>query len=126
MTDLSYLSITEAGELIRQKSLSPVKLVRECLDCIGRLNPTLNAFITVLADQALKEAKRAEAEIQRNTSKGPLHGIPVGVKDFFDTAGIKTTAGSEQFRNRVPANDAGAVTMLKNAGAIILGKINMH
>ena len=126
MANYSYLSITEVSELIRQKKVSPVELVIECLERIEQLNPKLNAFITVTADQALEEAKIAEREIKNGKWKGPLHGIPVGVKDFFDTAGIKTTVAFEHFKDRVPSKDAEVVTKLKEAGAIVIGKMNMH
>ena len=97
MTNLRYRSITEVSELIRQKHASPVELVTECLESIEQLQPHLNAFITVTAQAALQEAKQAEREIQQGTWKGPLHGIPVGIKDFFDTAGIRTTAAFARF-----------------------------
>ncbi len=126
MTNYRYKSITELSELIRQKQVSPLELVTECLERIERLQPQLNAFITVTADQALQEARIAEREIQNGGWKGPLHGIPVGVKDFFDTAGIRTTAAFAAFKERVPTKDAEVVTRLKGAGAIILGKLNMH
>ncbi len=126
MTNYSHLSITEVSELIRQKKVSPVELVTGCLERIEQLHPKLNAFIKVTADQALQEAKIAEREITNGTWKGPLHGIPVGVKDFFDTAGIRTTAAFAAFKDRVPAKDAEVVTKLKEAGAIVLGKLNMH
>jgi hypothetical protein len=126
MTDQRYASITEVSELIRQKKVSPVEIVRDALKSIEELNPKLNAFITILADQSLEAAQNAEAEIKNGQWKGPLHGIPIGVKDFFDTAGIKTTGAFAPFKNRVPTVDADVVTRLKNAGAIILGKMNMH
>jgi aspartyl-tRNA(Asn)/glutamyl-tRNA(Gln) amidotransferase subunit A len=121
-----YSAIAEVSGLVRHRKLSPIELVRECLERIEELNPKLNAFITVTADQALEQAKRAEAEIVHSRWRGPLHGIPVGVKDFFDTAGVKTTAAFEPFKSRVPAKDAEVVTRLKKAGAIIVGKMNMH
>lgn len=124
--DYHYLSITELSELIRQKKVSPVELVTGCLKRIEQLNPTLNTFITVTADQALQEAKEAEREIKDGKWKGPLHGLPVGVKDMFDTAGIRTTAAFEYFKDRVPTKDAEVVTKLKEAGAILVGKMNMH
>lgn len=93
---------------------------------IEELNPKVNAFITVLADQAREQAKIAEMEIKAGNWRGSLHGIPVGIKDFYDTAGIRTTAAFEHFKDRIPANDAPAVTKLKAAGAIIIGKTNMH
>jgi aspartyl-tRNA(Asn)/glutamyl-tRNA(Gln) amidotransferase subunit A len=111
---------------VRRQEVSPVEVVKACLKRIEQLNPKLNAFITVLADQALEQARVAEAEIKAAKWRGPLHGIPVGVKDFYDTAGIKTTAAFERFKDRVPRKDAVGVLKLKEAGAIIIGKMNMH
>jgi aspartyl-tRNA(Asn)/glutamyl-tRNA(Gln) amidotransferase subunit A len=111
---------------VRMQKVSPVEVVKACLRRIEQLNPKLNAFITVLADQALAQARVAEAEIKAAKWRGPLHGIPVGIKDFYDTAGIKTTAAFEGFKDRVPGNDAVSVAKLKEAGAIIVGKMNMH
>jgi aspartyl-tRNA(Asn)/glutamyl-tRNA(Gln) amidotransferase subunit A len=120
------LTLLHAAEQIRSRKLSPLELTRECLDRIERLNPQLNAFITVTADQALDAARRAEADIAGGNHRGPLHGIPIGLKDLFDTAGVLTTAASNQYRDRIPAEDAEVVRRLKQAGAIILGKLNMH
>lgn len=122
----TYESIGEIGARIRARDVSPVEIVGACLDRIAAFNPRLNAFITVLADDALEEARLAEAEIRAGGWRGPLHGVPVGVKDLFDTAGVRTTAAFEHFRNRVPEKDAGAVGKLKAAGAIMIGKTNMH
>ena len=119
-------TLAEAAELLRSRKLSPVELTRQCLDRIARLNPTLNAFITITADQALDAARRAEAEIAAGNYRGPLHGIPIGLKDLFDTAGILTTAASNQHRQRIPKEDAEVVRRLKQGGAVILGKLNMH
>lgn len=123
---MHYLSITEVSELLRQQKLSPVELVAGCLERIEKFNPILNAFITVTAGTALNDAKIAEREIQNGQWRGPLHGVPVGIKDMFDTAGIKTTAAFAAFKDRVPGKDAEVVTRLKEAGAIMLGKTNMH
>jgi aspartyl-tRNA(Asn)/glutamyl-tRNA(Gln) amidotransferase subunit A len=90
------------------------------------MQPRVNAFITVTSESALQAARIAEREIQQGNWKGPLHGIPIGIKDFYDTAGIRTTAAFEHFRNRIPQKDAVAVETLKSAGAIIVGKMNMH
>src|SRR6266436_790223 len=111
---------------VRMQRVSPVEVVNACLKRIEEFNPELNAFITVLADQALEQARVAEAEIKAAKWRGPLHGIPVGIKDFYDTAGIKTTAAFEHFKDRVPGRDAVGVAKLKAAGAIIIGKMNMH
>jgi aspartyl-tRNA(Asn)/glutamyl-tRNA(Gln) amidotransferase subunit A len=120
------LTLTDAAERIRTRRLSPVELTRQCLSRIERLNPVLNAFITITANQALEQARHAEAEIAAGNYRGPLHGIPVGLKDLFDTAGVRTTAGSKQYAGRVPQEDAEVVRRLKHAGAVLLGKLNMH
>ncbi len=120
------LSLTEAAEQIRARRLSPVELTRECLVRIERLNPILNAFITITAEMALEQARRAEAEVMASRCRGALHGVPLGLKDLLDTAGGRTTAASNQYRERVPANDAALVARLKTAGAVILGKLNLH
>lgn len=120
------LSIREAGDQIRRKAISPVELTRACLQRIERLNPALNAFITVTAEQAMAQARDAEAEVRRGKWRGPLHGIPIGLKDNIDTAGVKTTLASAVFKDRVPSADAEVVRRLKAAGAIILGKQNLH
>ena len=124
--ELTRLSIREASELLRKKKVSPVELTKECLARIERYNPALNAFITVTAESALAEARAAEAEIQRGRWRGPLHGIPIALKDLFDTKGVRTTAASELFKDRIPTEDAEVVRRLKAAGAVFLGKQNMH
>lgn len=111
---------------IRAREISPAELTRDCLARIERLNPKLNAFITVLAESALDQARRAEQEIFRGQYRGPLHGIPIGLKDIIDTADARTTAGSALFKNRTPAEDAEVVRRLRAAGAVILGKQNLH
>ncbi len=120
------LTLADAATQIRDRKLSPVELTRACLDRIERLNPTLNAFITVTADQAMDAARQAESEIAAGNYRGALHGLPIALKDLFDTAGVLTTAASNQFRTRVPTEDAQVVSRLKNAGAVIVGKCNMH
>lgn len=119
-------SLDEVSESIRQRRVSPVDVVTTCLDRIQRLQPRLNAFITVAADAALQAAKTAEKEIEQRRWKGPMHGIPIGIKDFYDTAGLRTTAAFERFQDRIPKKDAVTVEKLKRAGAIIIGKTNMH
>jgi aspartyl-tRNA(Asn)/glutamyl-tRNA(Gln) amidotransferase subunit A len=121
-----YLTINELSKLIPEQRVSPVAIVNACLKRIKDLNPKLNAFITIVPDQSREQAKLAEAEIKAGNWRGPLHGIPVGIKDFYDTAGIKTTAAFERFKDRVPTKDAVGVAKLKEAGAIIIGKMNMH
>lgn len=119
-------TIEESAELLRAGQTSSVQLVRECLDKISELNSTLNAFITVTAESAIREAERADAEIAAGKWRGPLHGIPIGYKDLIDTAGVRRTAASAMFADRVPARDADVVTRLKAAGAICIGKHNLH
>ncbi len=123
--DLAGLTLAEAADSVRRRRASPVELVQACLDRIQKYNSTLNAFITVTADQALKEAREMETDQKRGRWRGPLHGVPVGLKDNIDTAGIRTTGASELFRNRVPAEDAEVAVRLKRAGAILLGKLNL-
>jgi aspartyl-tRNA(Asn)/glutamyl-tRNA(Gln) amidotransferase subunit A len=122
---MHYTSIRELSEAIRRRDVSPVAAVESCLARIHGANASLNAFITVLDDEALNQARTAEAEIEAGRWRGTLHGIPVAVKDFFDVAGVKTTAGCELFRDRIAVADAKVVEALKRAGAIILGKTNM-
>jgi aspartyl-tRNA(Asn)/glutamyl-tRNA(Gln) amidotransferase subunit A len=123
---MSLRSIAEMSELIQKGRVSPVEVTRECLETIERLNPILNAFITVTAESALAEATQAEKEIQAGRWRGPLHGIPVGLKDLIDTAGVRTTAGSAVFADRIPTEDANVVNKLRAAGAVIVGKHNLH
>ncbi|MHC1765256.1 MAG: amidase [Verrucomicrobiia bacterium] len=121
----AYLSLSEVSDLIHRRKLSPVELTQSCLRRIEALNPRLNAFITITADAALQRAKELELELQQGRWRGPLHGVPVGLKDLFDTQGVRTTAASAVYRNRVPSEDAEVVRRLKTAGAILLGKLNM-
>src|ERR1700704_2436086 len=120
------ISISEAAELLRRKTISPVDLATACLDRIERLNPVLNAFITVTHEGAMAQARVAEDEIQRGKWRGPLHGIPIGLKDLIDTAGVRTTCGSALFADRVPTEDADVVQRLKRAGAVLIGKQNLQ
>jgi len=124
--ELWKLSIAEASALIRRKAVSPIELTQTYLARIEKLNPLVNAFITITAEQALQQARDAEKETQRGQWRGPLHGIPIGLKDLIDTQGIHTTAASAVFKDRVPAEDAEVVRKLKSAGAVLLGKLNMH
>ncbi len=119
-------TIQQLSRQIRDRSISPVELTRDCLARIESLNSKLNAFITILADAALDQARRAEQEIRSGNCRGPLHGIPIGLKDILDTAGTRTTAASGVFKDRIPTEDAEVVRRLRAAGAIILGKQNLH
>jgi aspartyl-tRNA(Asn)/glutamyl-tRNA(Gln) amidotransferase subunit A len=124
--DLSRLALSEASDLIRGRKISSAELTSACLGRITRLNPELNAFITVTAEQAIADARAADVDIANGRWRGPLHGIPVGLKDLFDTAGVRTTAGSAVFADRIPSEDAEVVRRLKVAGTVIVGKLNMH
>ncbi len=119
-------TILEISDRLRRREISPVELTWDCLQRVESLNPRLNAFITVTADSALSQARTAETEIQRGVWRGPLHGIPLGLKDLIDTAGIRTTAASALFKDRIPQADAEVVRKLKAAGAVLLGKQNLH
>jgi aspartyl-tRNA(Asn)/glutamyl-tRNA(Gln) amidotransferase subunit A len=116
--------VTVAG-LIRRKEVSPVDVAADVLDRIDRIEPRLNAFITILRESARGQARQAEAEILRGGYRGPFHGIPLTVKDLFETAGVRTTGGSALFADHVPTRDATVVARLKEAGAVIVGKTNM-
>jgi aspartyl-tRNA(Asn)/glutamyl-tRNA(Gln) amidotransferase subunit A len=121
-----YRTIAELQTRLRTGDISPVALLDRCLARIEALNPRLNAFALILADDAREQAALAEGDIRGGGWRGPLHGIPVGVKDFYDTANVATTAAFDRFKDRVPRVDAVSVARLKSAGAIIVGKMNMH
>jgi aspartyl-tRNA(Asn)/glutamyl-tRNA(Gln) amidotransferase subunit A len=125
-TELTRLTLVEAMGMLRRGAVSPVELTQAFIARIERLNSALNAFITVTEEQALQQAREAEAQIQRGQWRGPLHGMPLALKDLIDTAGIRTTAASAVFKDRIPAEDAEVVRRLKAAGAVLLGKLNMH
>ena len=124
--DAAAATISELAPLLRRKKISPVELIQNYLEKAKRFNPHLNAYITLTEDQALADAARAEREIHQGQYRGPLHGIPFSIKDNLSTAGIRTTAGSKILADWVPDFDASAVQRLKDAGAILLGKTNMH
>ena len=128
--DIAFASIEEMGRLFRKRKVSPVELTRLMLARIARIGPKLNAYITVCAELALKQAKAAEAELLgrrgKRRDRGALHGIPISLKDNISTAGVRTTAGSQVLRDYVPEHDATIVTQLREAGAVLLGKTNMH
>jgi len=124
--DLEKLTIAGLAPEIKSRKISPVELTRLFLDRIERLNPVLNAYVTVTADDALAQAKRAEEEIAQGRYRGPLHGIPFSIKDNIATQGVRTTAGSKVLDNWIPDFDASVVARLKDAGAMILGKTNLH
>ncbi|MFQ5380171.1 MAG: amidase, partial [Dehalococcoidia bacterium] len=119
-------TITEAGRRLRAGETSSLALTEASLECIARLEPELNAFITVTADAALAAARRADRELVTGRDRGPLHGIPVALKDLCATKGIRTTAGSKVLAEWVPDYDATVVRKLRRAGAVSVGKLNMH
>jgi aspartyl-tRNA(Asn)/glutamyl-tRNA(Gln) amidotransferase subunit A len=123
---LPYLTIREVGARLRRRELSPVELTQTILDRIDRLEPRLNAFITVMRDEALAQARAAEQALAAGTDLGPLHGIPVSLKDLYQTAGVKTTGGSKILADWVPTADSTVTRRLREAGAIIVGKNNLH
>jgi aspartyl-tRNA(Asn)/glutamyl-tRNA(Gln) amidotransferase subunit A len=119
-------SLVDLARMIRTKEVSPVEVVRAYLDRVERLDGTLRSFITVCGDAALEAARAAEAALASGQPVGPLHGVPIGLKDLIDTKGVRTTGGSKILKDRVPAADATVTTRLVGAGAIVLGKLNMH
>jgi len=122
-TDPCFLPVAAAAALIAAKQLSPVELTRAYLDRIELLNGTLHAYVRVLHDEALAAARAAEAEIMAGRYRGPLHGIPIGLKDIYDTAGVATEGGSKLCLGRTPTKDATVTRLLKEAGAVLLGKL---
>lgn len=125
-TELHYLTIAEAARLLKQKAISPVELTRAVLDRIEAVDGRLKAYVTLLADEALSAARRVEKDIQRGHYLGPLHGIPMAIKDLYDTAGITTASGSKIRSGYVPKSDSTVVRKLREAGAIVLGKVTTH
>jgi aspartyl-tRNA(Asn)/glutamyl-tRNA(Gln) amidotransferase subunit A len=120
------VTILEAAKLLEERRISSVELARQCLDSIERLQPKLNAFITVASETALARARVMDDERARGHARGALHGIPIAVKDVFCTRGVRTTCGSKFFYDYVPNHDAAVVERLDAAGAVMLGKLNMH
>ena len=125
-SDLHFLGIAEAASLIERRQLSPVALTRAFLDRIAAIDPQLNAYLLVTAEQALDQARIAEAEIMAGNYRGPMHGIPFALKDIYCTAGIRTTSHSRTRADYVPDFDATTVEKLHQAGAILLGKLATH
>ena len=124
--ELCYMSAGDLSRLIRDKQVSPVEVVDAHLERIEATEPVLNSFITLLPEHAREAARRAEAQIQAGNYLGPLHGIPVGLKDLFNTAGVRTTSGSRILDNFIPREDCTVAARFQQAGAILLGKLNMH
>jgi len=124
--ELCSLTLEELSSLLREKQVSPVEVTQAHLKRIDTLDKAINAYITVMWDQALVDAQRCEKEILRGDYRGPLHGVPVALKDLYDTAGVPTTAGSKIYAHRVPSEDATVVARLRAAGAVVIGKTNLH
>jgi aspartyl-tRNA(Asn)/glutamyl-tRNA(Gln) amidotransferase subunit A len=126
MSDLLDLSLSELSAQLRAGNVSPVEATTACLERIGERDGVLNSFLTVLAEPALAEARAREAELAEGRWRGPLHGVPIALKDLIHTAGVRTTSGSDVLREWVPDRDATVVRRLREAGAVLLGKLNMH
>ena len=124
--EICFMSAGQLGPLLKSGELSPVEVVEAHMARIRATEPVLNSFITLLPDEALTAARQAERDIRAGRYRGPLHGIPVGLKDLFNTAGVRTTSGSRIFDNYVPAQDCTVAARFSEAGAILLGKLNMH
>ncbi len=124
--EICYMSAGQLSGLIKSKEISPVEVIDAHLARIEATEPVLNSFITLLPDEARAAARRAEADIQAGKYRGPLHGIPVGLKDLFNTAGVRTTSGSKIFDNFIPTEDCTVAIKFREAGSILLGKLNMH
>jgi aspartyl-tRNA(Asn)/glutamyl-tRNA(Gln) amidotransferase subunit A len=120
------VTIREAANALREKRVSPVELAGAAISRIERLNSKVHAFITVTAEYAMIRARQAESELAGGRDRGPLHGIPIAVKDLFAMRGVRTTSGSKVFENQVPDFNSTVVERLEAAGAVILGKLNMH
>ncbi|MBI4593966.1 MAG: amidase, partial [Candidatus Rokubacteria bacterium] len=122
---LGWLSAAELAALIRRKKVSPVEVIDAVLARIGTVNPRINAYVTLMAEAARKEARTAERQLTRRSARlGPLHGVPFSVKDLVITKGVRTTFGTPLYRDHVPTEDAPIVERMKAAGAIMLGKTN--
>ncbi len=126
MTDLAWLSLSEASALLRGKKLSPVEYTQALIARVERHDHKLNAFLRFTPDIALEDARRAEAEIQRGEWRGPLHGVPYGLKDIVDYAGLPTTAHSKILQNNIAAADAVVAQRLRDAGGVFMGKLSTH
>jgi aspartyl-tRNA(Asn)/glutamyl-tRNA(Gln) amidotransferase subunit A len=124
--EICYMSAGDLSKLVQSKEISPVEIIEAHLTRIDATEPVLNSFITLLADQARKAARQAEKDIQAGRYKGPLHGIPVALKDLYNTGGVRTTSGSRIFDTFIPMEDCTVAAKFHQAGAILLGKLNMH
>ncbi|MFC0273440.1 amidase [Metabacillus herbersteinensis] len=126
MNELFFKDIHSVANLLKKQEISPVELTKQLLDRIDDLEPSLNAYITVLYDDAMKQAESLERELLDGNIRSPLHGVPIAIKDIFETKGSRTTSGSKIFEQSISNRDADVVKLLKDAGAIIIGKTNLH
>ncbi len=124
--ELCGLSVARAARALRAREVSPLELTEAYLERIERLNPRLNAYVTVTAERARADARRATDELVAGRARGPLHGIPIGLKDLYETAGIRTTGGAKIHEDHVPAEDCPVARRLRDAGTILLGKLATH
>src|SRR5690606_21674081 len=123
LTDLPFATMTELGEAYRSRKLSPVEVTKVMLERIEKLDSRLHSYVTVTPEIALEQAKKAEADLAAGKDRGPMHGIPVGLKDLCETKGVPTTWGTKILRNYVPDADGTVVRNLQEAGSIMLGKV---
>ena len=124
--ELCFWSAAELGRLIGERKVSPVEVTEAHLQRIEELEPRLNSFITLLPEQAMESARKSEQELQRGNHRGPLHGVPLGLKDAYETRGIRTTFGCKVYDSNVPDEDSTTAVRLREAGAILFGKLNLH
>jgi aspartyl-tRNA(Asn)/glutamyl-tRNA(Gln) amidotransferase subunit A len=124
--DLCYLTIGEAGVSLRQRDFSPLELTKACLERIDSIDGKLHSFITVTPDLALQQAEQADRELKSGKDRGPLHGIPIALKDLYATKGIRTTCHSAVLEHWIPDHDATTAIQLHDAGTVLLGKLGMH
>ena len=125
-TEITAMSVAQLSALVHGRKATPVELTDIFLQRIMQLNPHINAYVTITAERAREDARRATAEISAGHSRGALHGIPIGLKDLYDTAGIRTSGGAKILADRVPTSDSTAARKLREAGAVLLGKLNTH
>jgi aspartyl-tRNA(Asn)/glutamyl-tRNA(Gln) amidotransferase subunit A len=124
--ELTAMTVAEAGERIREREVSPVELAEAYIGRIERLDPAINAYVLRTPERAIDDARRAADEIARGQYRGPLHGIPIGLKDLYETAGIRTSGGCKAYEDNVPAEDCTVARKLREAGTVLLGKLNTH
>ena len=126
MSDLAWLTLAEASELLRTQKLSPVEYTKALIARVERYDSQLNAFLRFTPELALEDARRTEAEIRRGEWRGPLHGVPYGLKDIIDYAGLPTTAHSKVLQNNIAGTDAVVAQRLRAAGGVFMGKLSTH